>query len=37
MDFAFMNIFYICNLSFDVDNVKTSNGTIFLTTMTEDI
>ena len=37
MNFAFINIFYMNNISFDVDNVKTTNGTILLTIMVEDI
>ena len=36
MNFAFINIFYINNLSFYVDNVKTINGTFSLTIMAED-
>ena len=37
MNFAFINIFYINNVSFDVDNVKTINGTFPLTIIAEDI
>ena len=36
MNFAFINIFYINNISFDVDNVKTINSTFSLTIMAED-
>ena len=36
MNFAFINVFYINNVSFDVDNVKTINGTFSLTIMVED-
>ena len=33
MNFAFVNIFYLNSVSFDVDNVKTFNGTYSLTIM----
>ena len=36
MNFAFINIFYINNVSFDVDNIKTINGSFSLTIMAED-
>ena len=36
MNFAFVNIFYLNNVSFGVDNVKTINGTYSLTIMAED-
>ena len=36
MNFAFLNIFYINNISFGVDNVKTINGMYSLTIMAED-
>ena len=36
MNFAFLNIFYLNNVSFGVDNVKTINGTYSLTIMAED-
>ena len=36
MKFAFANIFYLNNVSFGVDNVKTINGTYSLTIMAED-
>ena len=36
MNFAFVNIFYLNNVSFGVDNVKTINGTYSLTNMAED-
>ena len=36
MNFAFINILYINNVSFDVDYVKTINGTFSLTIMAED-
>ena len=36
MNFAFVNIFYLDNISFGVDNVKTINGTYSLTLMAED-
>ena len=36
MNFAFVNIFYLNNLSFGVVNVKTINGTYSLTIMAED-
>ena len=35
MNFAFINIFYINNVSFDVDNVKTISGTFSLMNMAE--
>ena len=35
MNFAFINIFYINNISFDVDNVKVINGTFPLTNVAE--
>ena len=35
MNFAFVNIFYLNSVSFDVDNVKTFNGTYSLTVMTD--
>ena len=35
-NFAFFNIFYLNNVSFGVDNVKTINGTYSLTIMAED-
>ena len=35
MNFAFINIFYINNVSFDVDNVKVINGTFPLTNVAE--
>ena len=37
MNFSFINIFYTNNVSFDVDNLKTINGTFSLTNMAEDI
>ena len=37
MNFAFINIFYINNVSLDVDNVKTINSMFSLTIMAEDI
>ena len=36
MNFAFINIFYINNVSFDVDNIKTINSTFSLTIMAKD-
>ena len=36
MNFAFVNIFYLNNVSFGVDNVKTINGTYSLTIMADD-
>ena len=36
MNFAFVNIFYLNNISFGVANVKTINGTYSLMIMTED-
>ena len=36
MNFAFINIFYINNVSFEVDNVKTINVTFSLTILAED-
>ena len=36
MNFAFLNIFYINNISFGVDNVNTINGMYSLTIMAED-
>ena len=36
MNFAFVKIFYLNNVSFGVDNVKTINGTYSLTIMAED-
>ena len=36
MNFAFVNIFYLNNVSFGVDNVKTINGTYSLTIIAED-
>ena len=36
MNFAFVNISYLNNVSFGVDNVKTINGTYSLTIMAED-
>ena len=36
MNFAFVNIFYLNNVSFGVDNVKTINGTCSLTNMAVD-
>ena len=36
MNFAFVNIFYLNNASFGVDNVKTINGTYSLIIMAED-
>ena len=36
MNFAFVYIFYLNNVSFGVDNVKTINGTYSLTIMAED-
>ena len=36
MNFAFVNIFYLNNVSFGVDNVKTINGTYSLKIMAED-
>ena len=36
MNFAFVNIFYLNNESFDADNVKTINRTYLLTIMAED-
>ena len=36
MNFAFVNIFYLNNVSFGVDNVKTVNSTYSLTIMAED-
>ena len=36
MNFPFVNIFYLNNVSFGVDNVKTINGTYSLTIMAED-
>ena len=36
MNFAFINIFYLNNVSFDVDNVKTINDTYSLMIMAED-
>ena len=36
MSFTFANIFYLNNVSFGVDNVKTINGTYSLTIMAED-
>ena len=36
MNFAFVNIVYLDNISFGVDNVKTINGTYSLTLMAED-
>ena len=36
MNFAFVNIFYLNNASFGVDNVKTINGTYSLKIMAED-
>ena len=36
INFAFINIFCINNVSFDVDNVKTINGTFSLAIMAED-
>ena len=35
MNFAFVNIFYLNNASFGVDNVKTINGTYSLKIMAE--
>ena len=35
INFAFINIFYINNVSFDVDNIKTINRTCSLTIMAE--
>ena len=36
MNSAFINMFYINNVSFDVDNAETINGTFSLTIMAED-
>ena len=36
MHFAFVNIFYLNNISFGVDNVKTINDLYSLTIMAED-
>ena len=36
MNFAFLDLFYLNNVSFGVDNVKTINGTYSLTIMAED-
>ena len=36
LNFTFVNIFYVNNVSFGVDNVKTINGTYSLTIMAED-
>ena len=36
MNFAFVHIFYLNNVSFGVHYVKTINGTFLLTTMAED-
>ena len=36
MNFAFVNIFYLNNVSFGVDNVKTINGTYSLTIIAQD-
>ena len=36
MNFAFVNIYYLNNISFGVDNVKTTNDTYSLTIMAED-
>ena len=35
MNFAFVNIFYLNNVSFGVDNIKTINGTYSLTVMAD--
>ena len=37
MNFAFVNIFYLNNVSFRVDDVKTINGTYLLTIIVEDL
>ena len=37
MNFAFINIFYINNVLFDVGDVKTTNSTIAPAVMAEDI
>ena len=37
MNFAFINIFYLNNVSFRVDDVKTINGTYLLTIIVEDL
>ena len=36
MNFSFVNIFYLNNVSFDVENVKAVNGAFSLTIMAED-
>ena len=36
MNFAFVNMFYLNNVSFGVDNIKTISGTYSLTIMAED-
>ena len=36
VNFAFLDLFYLNNVSFGVDNVKTINGTYSLTIMAED-
>ena len=36
MNFTFVNIFYLNNVSFGADNVKSINGTYSLTIMAED-
>ena len=35
MNFAFVNIFFLNNVSFGVDNVKTINATFWLTVLAE--
>ena len=37
VNFAFINIFYVNNISFGVDNVKTSNGTYSLMIMAKNV
>ena len=37
MNFTFVNIFYLNNVSFDADNIKSINGTYSLTIMAEDM
>ena len=36
VNFAFINILYIINVSFSADNVKAINGTLLLTILAED-